>query len=112
MNARPQTNTTADDFADLAERIRMIADQYDSIATAMRARNITHLSVLGMDTLNDVTMLRMNGPLASAQRALATHKPTGSRSAYKVAEDPEKLRIDQEAKAANARAARRKKKSD
>lgn len=111
-NKRETTQTTPGEFRDLADRMAQIAESYRAIADAMERRSITHLDVIGMDTLENVTLPRLSGSLASANRALTTYKkPTESQStAYKVAEDPEKLRIASDAAKANKTAADRKKK--
>lgn len=102
-----------EDFEELATKIGSIADAYKQIADTMRERRIAELGVYGIDTLEAVTLTRINGPVQSAQRALLTAKPTKSttyRVADRVAEDPEKLRIEADAAKANKTAADRKKK--
>lgn len=112
MPIKPERTLTPEDFEDLATKIASIADGYRKIAEAMRERNIAELSVFGVDTLETVTLHRVNGPVHSAQRALLSAKPTKSsrNNVYRVAEDPEKLRIAGDAAKANRTAANRKKK--
>jgi carbamoylphosphate synthase small subunit len=111
MSGKQETDMTAEDFDDLATKIASIASAYASVASTMREREINKLRIFGVDTLRLVTLIRINGPVQSAQRALLTaKKSTGSSTAYKVAEDPEKLRIASDAAKANKTAADRKKK--
>ncbi len=112
MPTKPERNLTPEDFEDLATKIASVADGYRKIAEVMRERNISELSVFGVDTLESVTLHRVNGPVHSAQRALLSAKPSklGRNSAYRVAEDPEKLRIAGDAAKANRTAEVRKKK--
>jgi hypothetical protein len=113
MADKKEQKLTPEDFEDLAIRIAAVAENYRRVAEAMRTRDIDELSVFGIDTLEAVTLSRINGPLASANRALLAAKKTANRkSSYQVAEDPEKSAIAKQAEKANQIAASRKKKKD
>jgi carbamoylphosphate synthase small subunit len=112
MSTKQERTLTAADFDELSTKIASIATAYAEVAATMRERNIRELSIFGVDTLESVTLIRVNGPLQSAQRALLTAKPSTRNTTYKVAEDPEKLATAKQATKANQIAASRKKKKD
>jgi len=72
MADKKEQKLTPEDFEEIAIRISDVADNYRRIAETMRARQIDELPVFGIDTLESVTLSRINGPLASANRALLT----------------------------------------
>jgi len=111
MSSKQPQNMTADEFADFATRIYAIAEAYARVAASMRERGIREISVIGVETLEKVTLTRINGPLQSAERALLNTKATTSKTtSYKVAEDPAKFDVQRKASRANKTSADRKNK--
>lgn len=74
MSGKQEREMTAEDFDDVATKIASIAAAYAAVASTMRERGVNKLSIFGVDTLEAVTLIRINGPVQSAQRALLTAK--------------------------------------
>jgi hypothetical protein len=103
MGTKKEQHLTAEEFECLAERIMAIGAAYRMVGSTMRSRGIELLGVLGIDTLESVTLGRVNGPLASAHRALLA----ACTSNRQVSHDPSVGDIESQASDANQIAAGR-----